>query len=114
MDASLVTLIVGLLGGGSIATLVQFFVKRKDNRSSELKGIRKELKEIKEEIKESQRDRKRQQLLTMVYHNPGNIDTILEVARVYFEDLNGNWYIGSVLKQWADEQGINLPEWAKK
>lgn len=114
MDASLVTLIVGLLGGGTVATLVQFFVKRKDDKTAEFAEIKKELEYIRSEIKESQRDRKRQQLLTMMYHNPSNIDTICEIARVYFKELDGNWYMDSEFIKWAGEQNIPLPSWFKK
>lgn len=114
MDAGLVTLIVGLLGGGSIATLVQFFFKRHDDRNDELADIKKELAYIRSEIKESQRDRKRQQMLTMMYHNPTNIDTICEIGRVYFTELDGNWYMDMEFQKWLDEQGVPAPSWFRK
>lgn len=114
MDANLVTLIVGLLGGGSIATLVQFFVKRKDDKSAEFAEIKKELEYIRSEIKESQRDRKRQQMLTMMYHNPTNVDTICEIGRVYFTELDGNWYMDMEFQKWLDEQGVPAPTWFRK
>ena len=110
----IITLIIGLLGGGSVATLVQFFFKRHDDRSDELAGIRSELKQIKAEILESQKDRKRQQLLTMMYHNPKNVDTICEIARVYFSELGGNWYMDTEFQKWLDEQGVPAPSWFVK
>lgn len=111
MDSGLITLIVGLLGGGTFATLVQFFVKRGDDKDTKYAEIKKELEYIRSEIKESQRDRKRQQLLTMMYHNPTNIDTICEIARVYFTELDGNWYMDMEFQKWLDEQKVPRPSW---
>lgn len=110
-----------LVAGGGLYKFLEFLITRKDGKNKELIALRKEIaglkksiEKIQDEIKESQRDRKRQQLLTMMYHNPTNIDTICEIARVYFEELDGNWYMDSEFQRWLDEQKVPAPSWFNK
>lgn len=122
MDTAIIVALIGALLGGSgiTATILTLCLKRKfekEDRQDEIKAtiqaIRDELNAIKEEILESQRDRKRQQLLTLMYHDPTNIDTIMAVAKVYFKKLDGNWYMDSQFSQWMKEQGVEPPSWFK-
>lgn len=122
MDTTIIIALIGALLGGSgiTATVLTLCLKRKfekEDRQDEIRAtiqaIREELNTIKEEILESQRDRKRQQLLTLMYHDPTNIDTIMVVAKVYFKKLDGNWYMDSQFSRWMKEQGVEPPSWFK-
>lgn len=107
--------ILGLLiAGGGIYKFIEFLITRKDKKNDKFREIENALARIEGEIKESKQDRCRMQLLNLMQHNPENIDTILMVAKKYFVDLKGNWYMDSMFIEWAGKHNVNLPSWFKK
>lgn len=108
MDASLVTLIVGLLGGGTAATLVQFFVKRKDTKNDELATIKKDIEWIK--MKSGQRDVNISQLkiLNLIQHNPKDHKAIMMECDNYFLVLKADSWVLDLVGDWATTEGVNI------
>lgn len=49
----------------------------------------------------------RSQLLTLISDYPDNEDEILKVAKYYFKDLNGDWYMTTLFTKWAEDRGLN-------
>lgn len=47
----------------------------------------------------------RLELTTLIAHNPTNVVEIEKVARYYFADLGGDWYMSGIYSQWAKEYG---------
>lgn len=54
---------------------------------------------------ESKLSRTRLELTTLISHNPTNIVEIEKVARYYFIDLGGDWYMSQIYSDWAREYG---------
>ncbi len=50
----------------------------------------------------------RLELTTLIVHNPDNIIEIEKVARYYFIDLGGDWYMSQIYSTWAREYGGDL------
>ena len=50
----------------------------------------------------------RNQLLTLISDYPDNEDEILKVAKYYFRDLKGDWYMTTLLTKWAEGRGLNV------
>lgn len=50
----------------------------------------------------------RNQLLTLLSDYPNNEDEILKVAKYYFKDLNGDWYMTTLFTKWAEDRGLNV------
>ena len=46
----------------------------------------------------------RNQLLTLISNYPNNEEEILKVAKYYFKDLNGDWYMTSLFSKWANSK----------
>lgn len=92
--------IIAVIGSTTLATLVQFFVTRHDNK----RNLSKRLDRL-------ERDGLRTQLLLLVLLKPGEKQEILTLAEHYFKDLKGNWYMTSIFNTWVEENGIAEPEW---
>ena len=50
----------------------------------------------------------RLELTTLIAHNPDNIIEIEKVARYYFLDLGGDWYMSQIYSDWAREYNGDL------
>lgn len=109
MDLSLlITLIVGLFGGGGIVTLIQFFVKRKDDKKDELHKIQKDIGRLCQRADEGDLNDSRIQLMMLMWHNPADHRAILKEAEHYFLDLGGNSWIAHKFEDWAESEGVKI------
>lgn len=50
----------------------------------------------------------RLELTTLIAHNPDNVLEIEKVARYYFIELFGDWYMSQIYSTWAREYGGDL------
>ena len=50
----------------------------------------------------------RLELTTLITHSPDNIIEIEKVARYYFIDLGGDWYMSQIYSDWAREYDGDL------
>lgn len=50
----------------------------------------------------------RLELTTLIAHNPDNVLEIEKVARYYFIDLGGDWYMSQIYSNWAREYDADL------
>lgn len=95
-----VQIIIAILGSTAVATLIQFFVTRRDNRI----GIAKRLDKL-------EKDGLRTQLLLLILMRPAETKEILTLGEHYFKDLEGNWYMTSIFNKWVEDAGVAEPEW---
>lgn len=47
----------------------------------------------------------RLELLTLINNQPENVAEIEKVAKHYFQNLSGNWYMTSLYSKWCQEYG---------
>lgn len=50
----------------------------------------------------------RLELTTLIAHNPDNVIEIERVAKYYFLDLGGDWYMSQIYSEWAKAHGGDL------
>lgn len=71
-----------------------------------------EVREIKEQVDESAHDTRlsttRLELNTLITHSPTNILEIEKIAKHYFVELGGDWYMSQIYSDWAREYGGDL------
>lgn len=66
------------------------------------------------DVKSDAADRKlelsntRTELMTLISHSPENVIQIEMVARYYFLDLGGDWYMSGIYSEWAKKYGGDL------
>lgn len=96
-------IIIAVIGSTALATLVQFFVTRHDNK----RNLSKRLDKL-------ERDGLRTQLLLLILMRPEEKQEILTIAEHYFKDLRGDWYMTSIFNKWIVDSDIAEPEWFNK
>lgn len=55
----------------------------------------------------------RSQLLTLMKNYPENEEEIMKVAKYYFNDLDGDWYMTSLFIEWGEKEGIDVTDIVK-
>lgn len=55
-------------------------------------------------------DTVRLQLGNLIDSDSDNIESILTVAKVYFIDMNGDWYMTEKFKRWGREHDVDLSD----
>lgn len=105
--ATFAAIVAAAFGSSGLFT---FLIHIFDARS----GRKSELAEIAEIVRDSQQGLVRLQLLNLIQHAPDMHAEIMEVARRYFDELGGNWYMESIFTEWASEQGVPLPAWFRE
>lgn len=111
------TIIIALLGafcGSGVMGLIQFLITRKDDKESRLKKVEKEINKVNEDLEQYKIDLTRVQLLLLISLFPYDCNEILKVGEKYFEELKGNWYMGSIFMKWLNEQQLPAPHWFKE
>ena len=58
-------------------------------------------------------DTTRNQILTLMKNYPDNEEEIMKVARYYFKELDGDWYMTSLFIKWGNEKGIDVTDIVK-
>lgn len=100
-------IIAAICGCGWLATLVTFFVSRRDNRKDELAKINKQLQRL-------EKDGVRTQLLLlMANYTEEDEHELLTCAEHYFsaEHLHANWYMTSKFNRFLVKNNIAKPNW---
>lgn len=66
---------------------------------------------ITKRLDKNEKDNVRTQLLLLLSDYPDDKSEIMEVARHYFIDLKGDWYMTSIFNKWIKKVGAELPDW---
>ena len=61
-------------------------------------------------VNDIRQDTVRLQLDNLINNDSNNIESILSVAKVYFIDMNGDWYMTEKFKVWGKEHGVDLSD----
>jgi hypothetical protein len=94
---------VGVIGAALVA--VGTWCTTQINASTNAK-----LDAISSQVTELKLDATRSQLLTLMKNYPDNEEEIMKVAKYYFKDLDGDWYMTSLFIEWGEEKGIDISE----
>lgn len=115
------TIIVAILGSGALSALISGIFnlinnsnKRRKEITDQLIIINHRLETIENNQAKAEKDQCRTQLLMMINDFPTERAEILELAKHYFADLHGNWFVTPIFNQWLEEYKIGKPEWFKE
>lgn len=92
---------VGVVGAALVAIGTWCTTQINANTNARLDAISSQMTELR-------LDTTRSQLLTLMKSYPDNEEEIMKVAKYYFRELNGDWYMTSLFTKWAGERGINV------
>lgn len=94
---SSVMLLIGLVAGACSWGIDQVMAHM-DERVEQLEAT----------VAQTRQDTVRLQLLFLMQNTPDDVENIVKIAKVYFKDLGGDWYMTAVFQGWADAQGVNV------
>ena len=85
--------------------------KDSDEKIDKLTNLLYQLLDLSEDTR---RDTVRIQLIMIMHHEPENVDSILKLAKKYFVELHGDWYMTSEFTKWANSHDVIIPEYITK
>jgi len=113
-----VSLVVGLLGGGSLLGFAQFLISRHDSKNDRYKAqldrIEKKVDNATEKANRTELAQTRLQLFFLMIMQPQNRDTILKTAQRYFMELDGNGEAWDAFVHWASVNKVNIDYYKEK
>ena len=105
------TVILSVLGSNGLFALIQFLISRKDNKSGKAAEQNSRMADMSSKLDKLERDSCRTQLLLMLSDYDSEHQEILKLAKHYFSDLHGDWYMTGIFNRWLVAHGIGKPEW---
>ena len=98
------TIILAVLGSTTLSSLIQFLIKRHDDKKNAKYNV-------KEKLSTLEKDVLRTQMLLLILMKPEEQKEILTIGEHYFKDLKGDWYMTSIFNKWLTASEIAEPEW---
>ena len=102
------TIILAVLGSTALSSLIQFLIKRYDDKKNANFNV-------KEKLTNLEKDTLRTQMLLLILMKPEEKKEILTIGEHYFskppKGLDGNWYMTSIFNKWLEETGTAEPDW---
>ena len=107
--------IVSLLTASSVLNFVQFLITRSDNNKKDKittdSNQNNKILELEGLIKYVMQGNLRIQLLVLIKLCEERSEEIIKVAKKYFVDFNGDWYMTSIFKSYLDDNKLVYPKW---
>ena len=94
------TIILAVLGSTALSSLIQFLIKRWDDKHN-----------VKDKLTTLEKDTLRTQMLLLILMKPEEKKEILTIGEHYFKTLKGDWYMTSIFNKWLESSGTAEPEW---
>lgn len=94
------TIILAVLGSTALSSLIQFLIKRWDDKHN-----------VKDKLATLEKDVLRTQMLLLILMKPDEKKEILTIGEHYFKTLKGDWYMTSIFNKWLEASGTAEPEW---
>lgn len=94
---------------GAIFTFIQFMIGRHDRNFE--KQVNDKINKLTDTMNFVAQGCTRTQLIVLMKHFNNRPDEIMKVAHKYFCDIKGNWYMGTLFKDWCEENKHEIPEW---
>lgn len=101
ISAFISALIVIFTACGSL--LNWFEMKMTEHLDARISSVETTINDIRE-------DTIRLQLDNLINNDSDNIESILKVAKVYFIDMNGDWYMTEKFKKWGKDHDVDLSD----
>ncbi len=115
---SIILAIIGaILGSAGLFSFLQYLISRHDKKNDKLAVVLARLDKGEKVQHETVLRVTRLELNNLIHDDPDNVEAIVQVAKYYFIDLDGNAYAHAKFEQWAGEHNVPtnwLPSMIKK
>lgn len=93
-------IIIAIIGSGAFFTFIQFLINRYDNKNK-----------ILNKINYIEVGLTRMQLMVLMSDYPNRKEEVMKLAKKYFGELKGNFFLSSIFKSWLKKHKIKKPSW---
>lgn len=90
---------VGVIAAAAVGTGTWCVAKVNEGTNAKIDAIAEQMQDLK-------LDTTRNQLLVLMEHDENDAE-VLKVAKYYFNELKGDWYMTSVFERWAEKHGVD-------
>ena len=90
---------VGVIAAAAVGTGTWRVAKVNEGTNAKIDAIAEQMQDLK-------LDTTRNQLLVLMEHDENDAE-VLKVAKYYFNELKGDWYMTSVFERWAEKHGVD-------
>lgn len=104
-------IVLAVIASNAVFGTIQFFVTRHDTKKKEKTAGDKSDAEIRSTLVKLEMHTTRVELLIMIKLFPTEQQEILKIARRYFAELHGDWYVTGIFNHWLEEHGVGNPDW---
>lgn len=111
MKDILVPIIISIVSSNAFFAFIQFLITRKDKDNKKYKDIEDRFNKIDERMKYLDQGNIRLQILVLIHLYPERSEEIIKLAKKYFVDFKGNYYVTSIFKQYLDDNKLIYPPW---
>lgn len=114
---NVISIIVAVLSSSALFAFVEFLIRRHDRKKSKENDIFENLVILNTKLDNEIYDRKltdcRLELDGLMSNHPEDVRALMLVAKKYFIDLNGDWYMSTIFANHCKTHDIPLPPWFK-
>lgn len=111
MKDMLVPIIITIIGSNAFFGFIQFLISRKDSNNERFKSIEDKMTSIDNKINYIDQGGVRQQIMLLIHLYPQRDEEIIKLAKKYFIDFKGNYYLTTIFKQYLDDNNLTYPQW---
>ena len=105
MKDYIMPIMLAIIGSGSVFGFIQFLISRKD------KKLEDRFEKLEKKMDSQARSSCRTEMLVMMNHYPNEHMEIMRLAKIYFCELQGDFYMTSLFAKWLKEHSIEKPKW---
>lgn len=98
------TIGIAIISSGALSALISGIFQVILNRKGRIRSA----------LAKVEKDALRTQMLVMMSDYPHERQEILTLAKRYFVDLKGDWYLTSLFNGWMEREQVTPPTWFNK
>lgn len=100
MKEYFIPVLIAVIGSTGFFSFIQFLIQRY--------GL---LQDLYKKIKYIDQGNIRLQLMVLIHLYPQRDEEIIKLAKQYFCDFQGNYYLTTIFKQYLDDNHLTYPKW---
>lgn len=111
MKDILIPVIIAIVSSNAFFAFIQFLITRKDNNNKKFNEINAKFDNLDKRMNYIDQGSLRLQILVLIHIYPKRVEEIIKLAKQYFCDFHGNYYLTSIFKQYLDDNKLIYPQW---
>lgn len=111
MKDLLLPVVIAVVSSNAFFAFIQFLITRRDNNNKKFKAIEERFDKVDSRMNYIDQGNLRLQILVLIHLYPQRSEEIIKLAKKYFVDFKGNYYVTGIFKQYLDDNNLIYPQW---